>query len=67
MNSPNSQTANQQLDADILKAMGEGERHFHRINASVGGIHTFRKVDRRLQALRKRGLIAFNKKEWSLK
>lgn len=63
------------LDDAILKAISEGRVHFHRINSgvvesiakcfSVRG-DSFRVVDRRLQSLRKRDLVAFKNKEWSI-
>jgi hypothetical protein len=60
------------LDKAILKAIKDGKRQFYVINHAVEPLarpHTlrgdsFRVVDRRLQALRKRGLIAFVAKEW---
>ena len=64
-----------QLDNAILTAIAGGTRSFYLINAAVEhlakphghGMHdTFRVVDRRLQALRKRGLIEFRKKEWHM-
>lgn len=52
------------LDADILKAIEAGARTFAAIQGhartSIGTTRAFRDIDRRLQALRKRGLI-----EWS--
>jgi hypothetical protein len=61
-----------ELDKAILAAIEGGAKHFYLINASVEGLarphsikgDSFRVVERRLQALRKSGLIAFEKKEW---
>lgn len=61
------------LDSAILTAIAGGIPTFHRITARVAHIakpfgkgdhDTFRVVDRRLQALRKSGLIVFEKKGW---
>jgi len=62
------------LDNAIMTAILEGRKDYTSISYRVEGLaraHTTRKdwmrvVDRRLQALRKRGLISFGRKEWSL-
>lgn len=61
-----------ELDAAILKAIEAGRRQFYYINTAVEDLakpHSLRGdssrvVDRRLQALRKRGRIAYAQKEW---
>ena len=60
------------LDAAIVKAIKDGKRQFYDIKTVVGELakpHSlrgdyFRVVDRRLQALRKRGRIAYIQREW---
>ena len=61
------------LDMAILKAINGGIKTFTAIAYRVEGLakpharlmtETFRVVDRRLQALRKKGSIVFEKKEW---
>jgi len=62
------------LDAAILKAIKDGKRQFYVINAAVEELakpHTlrgdsFRIVNRRLQALRKRRLITYWMKDWRI-
>jgi hypothetical protein len=61
------------LDCAIMTRIAEGACTFASINAAVEHLaephagepaNTFRVVDRRLQALRKRGLIYFGKTKW---
>jgi hypothetical protein len=64
----------EKLDAAIVKAIESGKNKFYIITAAVeplalplalgGPQHAYRVVDRRLQALRKRGLIAYSGVEW---
>lgn len=62
------------LDNAILKRISESACTFTSINACVENVakplatrDTFRVVDRRLQSLRKRGLIYFGNTKWFLK
>ena len=59
-----------ELDAHILKSIGEGNNTFAKIHLSghSGKEYTERETDRRLQALRKKGLIEFTKRGvgWTL-
>lgn len=60
------------LDGAILAAIDSGKRKFYIINAAVEKLSAphakdgeyFRVVDRRLQALRKSGLIRYAGGEW---
>lgn len=55
------------LDAQILKALEDGPKKFHQIWA-VTSEKFQRPVDRRLQTLRKKGLITFDSKSgWELR
>lgn len=66
-------TGYDELDKAILASIERGNRQFYLIHASVEKLtephalkHHFRVTDRRLQALRKRGLIEYGHGEWSL-
>lgn len=61
------------LDAEILDAIDKGVRTFTAIHNRVEALtkphslrNHFRVTDRRLQALRKRGLVRFRDKEWHI-
>jgi hypothetical protein len=61
-----------ELDAAILQAIKSGRQQFFIIDETVRELaiphslldSSFRVVDRRLQSLRKRGLVKFLRKEW---
>lgn len=52
---------NEEIDAKIVDAVKEGKNQFCQLNA-VFGFSNFRKLDRRLQALRKRGVLKYDRK-----
>lgn len=57
---------NERMEADILAAIRDGNHKFYSIMQAV--VLPSRVVDRRLQAMRKRGLITFNSKTgWTVK
>jgi hypothetical protein len=63
------------LDAEIVKAIRDGRRTFSEIRYSdvykaaeavtKPGAEPWRTIDRRLQSLRKRGIIKYNNGRWS--
>lgn len=63
-----------QLDALIVMSIEHGNAEFHRICGGAVRVEAeqhsrtdaWRVVDRRLQALRKKGVIRFDKKAWSV-
>jgi hypothetical protein len=62
------------LDSHITEAISAGADTFCAIHTKARadgrfnhyGLRLYRAIDRRMQALRKRGVIEFNKKRWSL-
>lgn len=62
--------SHEEVDEAILSLIVEGRTNFTEI---LGGIYSplldvggYRHVDRRIQALRKKGLIQYTKKAWAL-
>ena len=57
---------NETVDKRIVEAVGRGCNLFYMIDARVGA-ESFRQVDRRLQALRKRGVLIYDRKAgWNI-
>jgi len=57
----------ERIDAQIIAAIKEGMTQFYRICNACDMRYDERAVDRRLQSLRKRGLISFDSKAgWSV-
>jgi len=54
------------LDAKVVGAIKDGVTTFTAICCSVGKYENFRKVDRCIQRLRKRGAIKWGGKNWSI-
>ena len=63
--------SNDEMDTALLRILAGGPKHFDAIRAGMviapADEQAWRQIDRRLQALRKRGLIASSRKlGWSL-
>lgn len=59
----------EELDKKIIEAVKAGKTQFHRLSEflAVPGRNGFRVVDRRLQALRKKGALKYDRKSgWSV-
>ena len=59
----------EEIDKKIIEAVKSGKTQFHRLSEflAVPGSNGFRLVDRRLQALRKKGVLKYDRKSgWSV-
>ena len=57
---------NNEIDEAILAALKDGVNKFYLLHARIGDHVEYRRIDRRLQALRKQGKIAFDKGCWRM-